>query len=364
MAQQIETEDEAPPISYGELCPELQGVRWLRGQAPTFSEPLTLIHLWYPSEQTVERFQKLNGLCTRFPGKLAVAALCELSADGEGDDNDEGDDDSEDDDRDEDDAAYVLRFLAPRDVHFSVGLAPSDVWAELERDDCAPLSFLFDDRKKLLWRGPEQAMAAVIEALATGKMSTATMKELASLREHYDSVDSDDELDYDEQTKQLHELACQILDRNPADTDMLGRILSAVQIDGDTQNFRALLARIDLAYWSPGDASFFARSLIESSSSPHLRPAGVALRLVEYAEKCSWLSTGALCACADVHAFIGDFQGAIRLLERAEKLEDDPNESPYRVREVIAAMRERASLHAASEQRRAATERRPPRRKT
>jgi hypothetical protein len=326
MRKKSETEDEAALLSYGGHCPDLTGIRWLRGQAPSFSETLTLIHLWSPSEKATAHFQKLNEIRARFPGKVAVVTLSDLFTD-------------------EDEDIEELKFFT-RDVHFAVGLAPDDTWKEFEGDDSSSLSFLFDARKKLLWRGPEQAMAAVIEALVIGKMSAATMKQLADLRERFDSTDSDDELDYDERAELLHKLACQILDRNPADTDILRHILESTQIRGDTREFRDLLTRIDLAHWSPEDASALALSLIDHSSSLHLRPADVVLRLVEHAEKCSWLSSDSLCECAEVRAFLGDFKGAIQLLERAVKREDDPDDSLYPVRDVLAAMRERTRVHA------------------
>lgn len=334
MAKKPEKKDEKLPFSHGDECPGLAGVDWVNGRAPRFTEALTLVHLWQPSEEAAESFRRLNALQTRLAGKLAIVALCGTYAS----DEDEEDDDGE--------SSGARRFVARHGVKFSVGVASDDTWEDFEREDYAPLFFLFDSQKKLLWRGPELAMIAVIEALAAGKMTAATMKELADLRERLDAVEDDDDLDYDDKVKLQHKLASQILDRNPADTVILERALTHAQIDGDRKKFGALLARIDLAHWSPDDASSLASTLIDCTTAPHLRPAALALKLAEHAEKCSWLGGRSLCECAEVHAFVGDFQGAIRLLERAEKLDED-EDSLYKPGELLAAMRERAALHTA-----------------
>jgi tetratricopeptide (TPR) repeat protein len=304
--------EEKEPIKVGATFPRGQLTK-LSGSLPSFAMPLTVVEFWEPDEdEGHRRYKQLHEHQRKLRDLVEVVALTSEDADD---------------------------LPTP---------SPGLNWVQVDealKDGLLgalglPFSMIFDRNRRLLWRGSRASLDGTLLLLAQRKLTPEALVDLGRLRQRYDALEAafrDDDVDQADTCK----LALAILDRNPADTEVLDSALDTAQSFELKEHFWALVERVRPEYLAPDDALDLAASLIDSSTL-HLRAPRAALKLVEHHRNAPFDRGDPLVRGAEVYAFLGDFPEALRWLTRATEIDPDDEDIPA----ALAVMRERAELAA------------------
>ena len=245
-------------LDIGDTAPALDGVTWIKGQAPDFSAGYTVVDLWATScDPCKNTIPQLSGLQAKHQGRVAIVGLTK------------------------EDLPRVKPFvgaLGPS-MGYAVGQAPEALYdLYLQGTAGIPHAFLVDGQGKVVWHGHPITVGPILEQAVTGTLDVERQRKVAMLEKALQlSLKAKD-------LGQIAQAADAVLTFVPTHQQAMylrGMVAKAQQ---DVQGYRSIYTRLDVESLSAQDANSFAWSLAVDAQLEY-RNIDLAFKLATYAIK-------------------------------------------------------------------------------
>jgi thiol-disulfide isomerase/thioredoxin len=155
-------------FSAGDTAPSLEGVQWIRGKAPVFSNQVTVVELWRPSCGNCKaQIPHLTSLQKQYGDKLTIAAISKEPLEA------------------------IEDFIKTNgdQMDFTVGKASVEI-ADLYMAGISgvPYAYIINKDGLIVWKGHPASMDEILASTIEGKVNIAQLKNIALLENSLDEA--------------------------------------------------------------------------------------------------------------------------------------------------------------------------------
>lgn len=243
-------------LDIGDTAPPLEGVTWLKGQAPDFSSGLTVVEFWAtwcgPCKNTIPHLSELQA---KYAGKVAIVGLSK------------------------EDLATMKPYVDGwvDGMAYIVGKAP-EALSDLYMDGVPgiPHAFLVDSQGKVAWHGHPITIGPILEQAVNGTLDVERQRKVGILEKALQlSLKTKDF----EQIAQAADALLMFVPTHQQGMYLRGMVAKAQK---DVQGYRSIYSRLEVDSLSAQDANSFAWSLAVDAQLEY-RNIDLAFKLATYA---------------------------------------------------------------------------------
>jgi thiol-disulfide isomerase/thioredoxin len=240
----------------GEKAPSLEGVQWLKGKAPAFSNQVIVIELWRPSCSNCKaQIPHLTSLQKQYGERLSVAAVSKEPL------------------------AALEEFIKANgdEMEFAIGKASTELGDTLMAGvSGVPYAYLINKDGLIVWKGHPAGIDDILGKTIEGKVDLEQLKNIAQLEA---SLDNALKSNNPETIMPINE---KLLAADPANEKALEVVISAAKYKRSPAFMRETFDRVPQTGLSPEKANLFAAMLIAENDLAYRYPEA-ALKLSFYA---------------------------------------------------------------------------------
>lgn len=287
----------APALAIGDQAPALDGVDWIKKEAPAFSEQITVVEFWATwCPPCLKSIPHLTELQKQYGDQVAIVGISR-----------------------EQEAGKVKSFVQKQgdNMDYAVGLWQGEqANAYMEGIGGIPHAFIVGTDGKLLWHGHPMNMDAVLAKAVAGTLDPSRMKQVMAKEEALRGTFKSNNLD------QIGAAADALLAVDPTNDLGLDVAAAIAKERQDPAAYRAVFAGIDASALSGGQAAGLVDQLLSETDFAYREP-GLALDFAKVAVEQSPELAAAHAAMARVHYALGEVDAAIAAIKQAIALGGD-----------------------------------------
>lgn len=289
----------AAALDVAEPAPSLAGVEWVKGEAPDFSQQVTVVEFWAtwcgPCLQSIPHLTKLQ---EEYGDQVAIVGLSD------------------------EERSTIEPFVEQQGagMAYNVGrLTGAEREAYMADVSGIPHAFIVSKEGKVLWKGHPMTMDRPLEMIINGTFDPELAKQVSAkeqaLQQSFQTRDM----------AKIKQAALDVLALDPSHMQGLYVFAGVSQQEGEIEDYREYFSGLDPAELGSSSAATIA-DLLLSAEQPSFRLLDVAVSLAKHAVEAAPEDSESLAVWAKARYMVGDLEGAVKHAKRAAELAGDDQE--------------------------------------